>query len=166
MKKMKKVSKLTTLALFVSLAMILSFIEHQIPPLVAIPGIKLGLPNVAIVFVLYGIGEKEAVAVSLVRIFLVSVLFGSVMSLMYSVAGAVLSLTVMILLKKSRRFSCVTVSVTGGVCHNIGQIIVACFVTKTAELVYYLPVLLISGVVAGVLIGLISGIVLKRMEKL
>lgn len=78
-----KVSKLTSLALFVSLAMILSFLEHQIPPLTAIPGIKLGLPNVAIVFVLYGIGEKEAVAVSLLRLLLVSILFGSMMSLLY-----------------------------------------------------------------------------------
>lgn len=160
-----KVSKITSLGLFVSLAMILSFIEHQIPPLVSIPGIKLGLPNVAIVFVLYGIGEKEAVAVSLIRLLLVSILFGSMMSLLYGAAGAVLSLTVMILLKKSGKFSYVTVSVTGGVCHNIGQIAVACFVTKTAELLYYLPVLLISGTVAGVLIGLLAGIILKRMER-
>ncbi len=160
-----KVSKITSLGLFVALAMILSFIEHQIPPLVSVPGIKLGLPNVAIVFVLYGIGEKEAVAVSLVRLLLVSMLFGSMMSLMYGAAGAVLSLTVMILLKKSGKFSYVTVSVTGGVCHNIGQIAVACFVTKTSELLYYLPVLLISGTVAGVLIGLLAGIVIKRMEK-
>lgn len=160
-----KVSKLTSLALFVSLAMILSFLEHQIPPLTAIPGIKLGLPNVAIVFVLYGIGEKEAVAVSLLRLLLVSILFGSMMSLLYGAAGAVLSLTVMVLLKKSGKFSYVTVSVTGGVCHNIGQIAVACFVTRTAELLYYLPMLLISGTVAGVLIGLLAGIVLKRMEK-
>ena len=161
-----KVSKLTRLGLLVSLALILSFIEHQIPPLTAIPGIKLGLPNAAIVFVLYAVGEWEAVAVSLVRILLVSMLFGSLMSLWYSAAGAVLSLLIMILLKRSGKFSPITVSTVGGVCHNIGQIAAACFVTRTAELVYYLPVLLFSGTVAGVLIGLLSGIILKRLEKL
>lgn len=161
-----KVSKLTRLGLLVSLALILSFIEHQIPPLTAIPGIKLGLPNAAIVFVLYGVGEWEAVAVSLIRILLVSMLFGSLMSLWYSAAGAILSLAAMILLKRSRRFSPVTVSTVGGVCHNLGQILAACLLTQRLELVYYLPVLLLSGTVAGVLIGLLSGIILKRMEKL
>ena len=159
-----KISNLTKLGLLVSLALILSFVEAQIPPLTAIPGIKLGLPNAAIVFVLYAVGAWEAAAVSLIRILLVSVLFGSLMSLWYSAAGAVFSLAVMILLKKSRRFSCVTVSTVGGVCHNIGQIIAACLITRTAELLYYLPVLLLSGTVAGVLIGLLSGIILKRME--
>ena len=157
-------SKLTKLGLLVSLALILSFVEHQVPPLTSIPGIKLGLPNAAIVFVLYAVGEWEAAAVSLVRILLVSLLFGSLMSLWYSAAGAVLSLTAMILLKRYSRFSCVTVSTVGGVCHNLGQIIAACLITRTAELLYYLPVLLLSGTVAGILIGLLSGIILKRIS--
>ena len=93
-------------------------------------------------------------------------LFGSLMSLWYSAAGAVLSLAVMVLLKKGGRFSPITVSTVGGVCHNIGQIIAACLLTRTAELLYYLPVLLLSGTVAGILIGLLSGIILKRLEKL
>lgn len=160
------VMKLTKLGLLVTLALILSFLEAQVPPLTAIPGIKLGLPNAAIVFLLYAVGEWEAGLVSLLRILLVSVLFGSLISLWYSAAGAILSLAVMILLKKSRKFSCITVSTLGGVCHNIGQIAAACLITRTAELVYYLPVLLLSGTVAGVLIGLLSGIILKRMEKL
>lgn len=145
--------------------MILSFVESQIPALVAIPGIKVGLPNLVIVFLLYRSGWKETVAVSLIRILLISILFGNLQTMTFSVAGAILSLMVMILLKKSNWFSCITVSIVGGIFHNVGQIIAACLWTQTAEIAYYLPVLLISGTVAGALIGLIGGMLVKRLEK-
>ena len=157
--------KIAFLGLCITLSMILSFVESQIPALVAIPGIKVGLPNLVMVFLLYRTSWKETVIVSLVRILLISILFGNLQTLTFSLAGAILSLISMILLKKSNWFSCITVSIVGGIFHNVGQIIAACLWTQTAEIAFYLPVLLISGTVAGALIGLIGGILVKRLEK-
>lgn len=159
-----KTRKITGMALLVSLAMILSYIESQIPPFVAVPGVKVGLANIAVVFALYKFGWKEAAAISLVRVFAVSMLFGSGVSLIYSAAGAVLSLSGMVLLMKTKLFSQVAVSVTGGVLHNIGQIAVACILLETNVLKYYLPFLILSGVIAGVVIGVIAAVIIKRID--
>ena len=152
------------MALTTALAMILSFVESQIPAFVAVPGVKMGLANIAVVFALYKLGWKEAVAVSLVRVVLVSMLFGSIASLFYSLAGAVLSLADMGLLKKSGRFTEIVVSVAGGILHNIGQIAMASIILETDALRYYLPFLLLSGIVAGVVIGVVSAIMVKRIQ--
>lgn len=160
-----KTKKVAFLGLSIALAMILSFVESQIPALVAIPGIKVGLPNLVMVFLLYRVGWRETVTVSIIRIILVSMLFGNVQTITFSLAGAVLSLLGMILLKKLGLFSCITVSIVGGILHNVGQIIAACFWTQTAEIAYYLPVLLVSGTIAGTAIGLVSGLLVKRLEK-
>lgn len=157
--------KVAFLGIFTALAMILSYIETLIPSFVAIPGIKLGLANIAVIVILYKIGWKEAFAVSIIRVILSSLLFTTVLSMLYSLAGAILSLFAMILLKKIK-LSTITISVIGGVCHNIGQIAVAIFMTETAELVYYVPVLLITGTISGILIGLVGAITVKKMEKL
>lgn len=159
-----KTKKIAVLALAIALAMILSFVESQIPAFVAIPGVKIGLANIAVVFVLYKLGWKEAVLISLVRVFMVSVLFGTAVSLFYSVAGAVLSLTGMVLLRKTGLFSTVAVSVTGGVLHNVGQILMACLLLETNVIVYYLPFLILSGVIAGVVIGVVSAIMVNRVQ--
>ncbi len=157
--------KITLLSLFCALAMIMSYLESLIP--LPLPfGIKVGLPNIIIVFILYRIGTKEAIAVSLVRVALVSLLFGSVLSLAYSLAGAILSITIMIILKSFKSFSAVAVSVVGGICHNAGQIIVACIVMDTVQISYYLPVLAISGIVAGVLVGIAGHLLIKKFPKL
>ena len=156
-----KTKKVAFLGLSVALAMILSFVEHQIPPLVAVPGVKVGLPNLVIVYLLYKLGAKEAVTVSLVRVVLVSILFGNFQSALFGIFGSVLSLCGMILLK--RFFATTTVSVVGGVLHNIGQIAAAILVTRTPVIITYLPVLLISGTIAGVVIGIISGMLVKRV---
>ncbi|MBQ2732957.1 MAG: Gx transporter family protein [Clostridia bacterium] len=160
-----KTKKVAFLGLAIALAMVLSFVESQIPALVAIPGIKVGLPNLVMVFLLYKVGWKETVIVSIIRIVLVSLLFGNVQTMTFSIAGAVLSLLGMILLKKTNWFSAITVSIVGGILHNIGQIIAACLWTQTAEVALYLPILLISGTVAGAVIGLIAGLLVKRLEK-
>ncbi|MBR4032958.1 MAG: Gx transporter family protein [Clostridia bacterium] len=160
-----KTKKVAFLGLSIALAMILSFVESQIPALVAIPGIKVGLPNLVMVFLLYKVGWKETVIVSIIRVVLVSMLFGNVQTMAFSVAGAVLSLTGMIILKKLNLFSCIAISVVGGVLHNVGQILMACLMTQTAQIAYYLPVLLISGTVAGVVIGLIGGMLVKRLDR-
>lgn len=159
-----KIRKTAFLGLSITLAMILSFVESQIPVFTTIPGMKVGLPNLVMVFLLYRVGWKETVIVSLIRAFLVALLFGNLQSLIFSISGAVLSLTGMILLKKTGLFSSIAVSVTGGVLHNVGQIIAACLWTSTVQIAYYLPALLVSGVCAGIAIGLIAGFLLKRLE--
>ncbi len=159
-----KTKKVTVMALTVALAMILSFVESQIPAFVAIPGVKMGLANIAVVFALYKLGWKEAVLISLIRVFLVSLLFGTGASLFYSVAGAVLSLAGMIALKATKLFSSVAVSVAGGVLHNVGQIGMACLLLETDVLRYYLPFLALSGILAGVVIGVVAAILVKRIR--
>ena len=160
-----KAKRVTFLGLSIALAMILSFVEHQIPALVAVPGVKVGLPNIVMVFLLYRVGWRETVTVSIIRIILVSMLFGNVQTMTFSIAGAVLSLLGMILLQKTNWFSCIAVSVTGGILHNVGQIIAAVFWTGTAQIAFYLPVLLISGTIAGVLIGILAGMMVKKLER-
>ena len=150
----------------IALSMILSFVESQIPPLMAVPGVKVGLPNIVMVFMLYKIGAKETAIVSILRVILVGILFGTPLSMIYSLVGAALSLIGMILLKKTNLFAPITVSVAGGILHNIGQIATACLVMETAQIAYYLPVLLISGTIAGILIGLTAAMILKRLDKM
>lgn len=159
-----RTARLTTLALTISFAMILSYIESRIPAFVAIPGIKVGLANIAVIFTLYRFGVKEAITVSLIRVFLVSFLFGSIASMFYSISGAVLSLTAMILLKKLTPLTEVAISVVGGVMHNIGQIIAASIMLSTNVVVYYLPFLLVSGTIAGIVVGIASAILVKRIK--
>ena len=143
--------------LLIALALILSYLESLVPLSFAVPGIKMGLPNIVVVFALYRLGWKRAALVSLLRVLLVSVLFGSVLSLAYSVAGAALSLLVMLGLKQSGRFGCTGVSVAGAVAHNLGQCLVAAFLLQNARILYYMAVLLISGTLAGIVIGAVTG---------
>ena len=138
--------------------------ESQIPPLVAIPGVKLGLANIAVIFALYRFGAREAAAVSALRVFLVALLFGSFVSALYSIAGAILSFAVMLLLRRFKVFSEVGVSVAGGVCHNVGQIAVACVLLETNVILYYLPFLLLSGTVAGVGVGVLSALLIRKLK--
>ena len=161
-----KTKKVAFLGMCIALSMILSFVESQIPPLAAVPGVKMGLPNIVMVFMLYKVGAKDTAIVSILRVILVGILFGTPLSMIYSLAGATLSLIGMILLKKTNLFAHVTVSVAGGILHNIGQIATACIVMETAQIAYYLPVLFISGTVAGILIGLTAAMILKRLEKM
>ena len=160
-----KTKKLATLAMAAALAMILSYLESMIPAFVAIPGIKIGLANIAVVFVLYKLGWKEAVAISLVRVVVVSLVFTSNPStLFYSLAGALLSMLGMLGLKKTGLFSTVAVSVTGGVLHNIGQIGMACILLETDVVMYYLPYLILSGTLAGIAIGVAAALLIKRIR--
>ena len=156
--------KIARMGLLVALAMILSYVESMIPAFVAVPGVKVGLANIVVIFALYTLGPVEALTVSLLRVILSSFLFGSVLSLLYSLSGALLSLGGMIVMKKLKIFSTLVVSVTGGVLHNVGQILVACLVLETDVLLYYLPVLILSGVVTGAVIGIIGSLVIKRLE--
>ena len=160
----KSTKKLTALALTVSFALILSFIESKIPAFVAIPGIKVGLANIAVIYSMYKFGIREAAAVSTVRVLLVSILFGSPVSFIYSISGAVLSLGVMYLLKRLTRLTEVTVSVAGGVMHNVGQIGAASVMLGTNVVSYYMPFLLLSGTVAGIVVGIAAALLIKRVR--
>lgn len=146
-----------------ALAMIFSYIESLIPIPLPIYGIKLGVANIAIITILYAIGSKEALLVNVVRIALTAVLFGSLNSFLFSMAGGILSFAVMVCLKKVKLFSMVGVSVAGGVFHNVGQILMAVIVMGSYAIVYYLPVLIIAGIVTGIVIGLVSALVVKRV---
>lgn len=159
-----KTRTLTLTALLSAVAMILAFVESRIPAFVAVPGVKMGLANIAVVFALYRLDWKQAAVVSLVRVAVVSILFGTIASLLYSAAGAVLSLCGMVLLKKTNCFSCTAVSVCGGVLHNLGQIAMACFLLGTARIAYYLPFLILSGTAAGVVIGLAAAVLISRTD--
>lgn len=156
--------KLARYALLTALAMTLSWLESLLPAPGLLPGMKLGLANLTVVFALYRLSWKEAAGISLARVLLTAMTFGNAYSLAYSLAGAVLSLTVMAGLKKWDRFSILGVSIAGGVCHNIGQILVAAAVLETAALGWYLPVLMVSGTAAGIVIGAAGGWIVKRVR--
>lgn len=158
--------KTAFLGLCTAVAMVLAYVEILLPPLLTIaPGIKLGLPNIAIIFILYRYGVKEAAGVSFVRIVAVSLLFGNPMTMAYSLAGGFLSLTAMAVLKKLDFLSMVSVSVAGGVLHNVGQILVAMWLLQTAELGYYLIILSVTGIVSGIFVGICGSFAVKRFMR-
>ena len=156
--------KVAIFGVFTALALIFSYVELLIPINFGIPGAKLGLANLMTVLVLYKMGTKEALALSVTRIILSGFMFGNLFGILYSLAGGLLSFFVMVLLKKSGWFSVAGVSIGGGTAHNIGQLLVAMVVVQTYQVRYYLPVLLVAGEVTGLLIGLVAKEVLKRIQ--
>lgn len=158
-----KTEKIAYLGLLTALALIASYIELLIPLPIGIPGVKLGLANLVIVWALYSLKPGEALAVNGMRILLVGFLFGNLSMILYSLSGAALSFLCMYLAKRSEVFSVVGVSLIGGVFHNVGQLIAAMLVLETVSLVYYGPVLLLSGLLTGFLIGVITEEVRKRL---
>lgn len=157
--------KTATYGLLIALAFIFSYIEFLIPINLGVPGVKLGLANLVVIITLYVSGIPAAFAISIIRIVLNAFTFGNVAAMIYSLAGGILSLLIMILARKTKKFSTLGVSVLGGVFHNVGQILVAIIVLETGRLIYYLPVLIVSGLVAGIVIGIISAEIIKRLPK-
>ena len=151
---------------FTALALIFSYVETLIPIHIGIPGVKLGLANLIVVIALYRMGVREAYVLSVVRVILAGFLFGNLFAILYSLAGGLLSLTVMVFLKKTEKFSVLGVSMAGAVFHNIGQLIMAAIVLESLSITYYLPVLMISGIVTGLLIGIVANEMLKRVRGL
>jgi len=148
---------------FTALALIFSYVETLIPFNFGIPGIKLGLANLIIVIALYKMRLSEVYLLSIVRVLLNGFIFGNYFSIIYSLAGGLLSLTVMALSKKQGGFSVMGISMAGGVMHNVGQLIIAMMIVETFSVVYYVPVLLVSGLIAGCVIGIVSGEMLRRL---
>lgn len=163
MKQTMSTKRVALYGIMIALAMILSYVEAQIPAFFAVPGMKLGLTNIVVVVALYVMDSKSAMFINIVRIILVSFLFGTAMSFAFSIAGGMLSTIVMILLKKTDRFGTIGVSAAGGITHNIAQILVAMFLLGTKAIAWYLLILWISGVASGVLIGIIAGIIAVRI---
>ncbi|MFQ9928485.1 MAG: Gx transporter family protein [Lachnospiraceae bacterium] len=159
-------SKVAYFGVLTALALIFSYVETLIPIQFGIPGVKLGLANLIIVIALYRMKLSEAYLLSIVRVLLAGFIFGNYFSIIYSLAGGLLSLTVMALLRKKGGFSVIGVSIAGGVFHNIGQLIVASVIVETFSMMYYVPVLLIAGLVTGLLIGIASDGMLKRLANL
>ena len=158
--------KTVLLGFLLALSMILSYIESILPLSIGIPGVKIGLPNLVIVLLLYLFGTKDAILVNLLRILLTGFLFGNFSSILYAVSGAVFSFCIMLLLYKMKRFSIVGVSIGGGVFHNIGQMLIAMFVVEAYAPIFYLPYLMIAGVIAGFLVGIVCARVMPYLEKL
>lgn len=153
------------LGMYLALALICSYVESLIPFYFGVPGVKLGLTNIVVVLLLYTIGAKEAFGISLMRILLAGFLFGNPFSILYSLSGGILSFLVMYLLKKTEKLKVITVSVAGGLMHNMGQLLVAALVVENYHVLYYLPVLLIAGFVTGFLIGILSQEIIIRIGK-
>lgn len=151
--------------ILVALAMIFSYMETFIPFNFGVPGIKLGLANLVVLLGLTFLPAVDVLLISLVRIFLSSLLFGNVMSLWYSLAGGLLSFAAMYLLSRKDDVSLIGMSMTGGVLHNVGQVITAAIVVRTLQLAGYLPVLLVAGLVTGAIIGTLAKLLMPRVQK-
>ena len=157
---MKK--KVAYLGLFLGLALVCSYLESLVPIGFGIPGIKLGLTNVVVILLMYCIGAKEALVISLLRIFLIGFLFNPA-SILFSLAGGLLSFILMYLMKRTNLFKCLSVSLVGGISHNIGQIIVASVIVENYNILFYIPVLLVAGIITGFLIGIVSQEIIIRL---
>lgn len=155
--------KIALLGLFSAVAIIFGYVETLIPVFAGIPGVKLGLANLSVLYILKRYSLKEAAAVSLIRILAVGFLFGNMFGILYSLAGALLSLSVMAFLAKKTQLSIFAVSMAGGITHNIGQLLIAMWIVENRRLLYYAPVLLLSGMLTGFLIGYLTAETLKRI---
>lgn len=162
-----KTKRVAFLGLLTSFALVLSYIELLLGPVISgVPGIKIGLPNIIVIFLLYKASLKEAALVSLVRIVLITFLFGNFVTFLYSLAGAAFSIAIMFVLKQIKAFSTVGVSIAGGVAHNLAQICVAIFLLETVQIAYYAVVLIASGIISGTLVGLLGAMSVKYIEKI
>ena len=157
--------KIPYYGLFAALAILMGYVEMMFPMPIPIPGVKLGLANVVVIIMMYFMDVKGAFFISLIRVFLSGLLFAGFAGLLYSLAGAMLSFAVMALLKKTGKFSIIGVSLAGGVFHNVGQVAVAAMVVENVKMAYYLPFLLVSGVVTGIVIGIVAKTALGYLKR-
>lgn len=159
--------KTAELGFFLAVALILSYVESLIPITFGIPGIKLGLPNLIVVLLLFGqrYGAKEALLVNGMRIVLSGFMFSNLYAILYALAGAAFSFIAMLIGKRLRCFSVIGVSVLGGVFHNIGQAVVAMIVVETFAVSYYIPFLIVAGTITGAFLGLIVMEIIPYLDR-
>lgn len=160
-----KSKKITIISLLVCLALVLSYLEMLIPPIVPFPGIKLGLSNLPVLIALYYFSWKESIYVATLKVALVATLFTGISGFMYAFTGTVFSLCIMILLFKIGKNSIIGVSFAGGVFHNLGQILMACLILGNIKIIYYFPPLILSGLVSGTLIGIVANLILNNIMR-
>lgn len=165
MQSQTKTKFIATSAMFVCLALVFSYVEILIPFSFGIPGVKLGLANLVIIIALYEMDFKYAFVINAIRIVIAGLLFSGLFGMMYSIAGGLLSILVMWALKKTGLFSMIGVSMAGGLAHNLGQLLVAAFLVSNLKMFIYFPVLLFSGIGSGILIGIVSYIIDKKLPK-
>lgn len=165
MQSQSKAKRLTLSAILAALAMIFSYIEFLVPFSVGIPGVKLGIANLVIVIALYALDFRYAFTINVVRILLNGFMFTGVFAMLYALSGGILSIVVMGLLKKTDKFSMVGVSMAGGVAHNLGQLIIAAIMVENLKMFLYFPVLLFSGMLTGILIGMGGTILFRSLPK-
>ena len=158
-------ARIAACGVLTALALIFSYIEFLVPLPIAIPGIKLGLANIVCLVCLYALGEKHAFLINVTRIALAALLFGSVFSALYALAGGIVSFAVMALLKRTKRFSVCGVSMAGGVFHNLAQLAVAGLLVESAQVFYYFPILLLSGMATGIGIGILATLILRSIAR-
>ena len=161
----KMTRKVPKLGVFLALALILSYVESLIPFYFGIPGMKLGLTNVIIVLILYLDDWKDAALISFTRVLIAGFMFGNVYSIIYSLGGALLSFLIMLILKKTMNLHIITISICGGIFHNIGQILVAVWAMDNIYIAGYIPALYIAGIITGFLIGLLAYELYPRLIK-
>lgn len=156
-------NKVAYLGVFLALALICSYVESLIPFYFGIPGVKLGLTNIVVVLMLYCVGTREALTISVLRIVLAGFMFGNMFSILYSLAGGLLSFLVMYLLKRTKKFGVLPISISGGMFHNVGQLVVAAIVVENYHIFYYMPILIVAGIVTGLLIGIAAQEMILRI---
>lgn len=161
----ERTHKLATSAVLASLGLIFSYIEAIIPFSFGIPGVKLGIANLVVLIALYTLGTSYALSINVIRILVAGLLFNGLFGALYSLAGALLSFVVMLMLKRTKLFSIVGVSMAGGVVHNLGQLLIAALIISNLKIFFYFPILLFSGMITGILIGIVSHLVLRRLRQ-
>ena len=157
--------RIATIALMTTLALIFSYVEAILPLNFGIPGVKLGIANIVVLVAIYTMGPRYAFTINMIRIFLAGFLFSGVFGILYSLAGGILSFIVMLALKKTDKFSIIGVSVAGGTMHNLGQLLTAAAIVENLTMFVYFPVLLFSGIVTGILIGIAAYAILRKLPK-
>lgn len=160
-----RTGRIAVSAMFAALALIFSYIEAILPLSTGIPGVKLGIANLVVILALYNMNFRYAMGINVIRILVAGLLFNGLFGALYSLAGGVVSLTVMWLLKRTGLFSMAGVSMAGGVAHNMGQLLVASALVSNLKMFVYLPVLMFSGIAAGILIGITASVINERVPK-
>lgn len=168
MQDKNRITHIASLAAFAAIAIIFGYVEALIPLNFGIPGVKLGVANLVILIMMYrthaACSFGDMLAVDIVRIVIVGFLFGNMYGIIYSLCGGVVSLVFMYILKRSNCLGMIGVSIIGGVTHNLAQLIVAMIVVDQLKIVFYAPVLLLSGTICGCLLGVIGNLIVIRLN--
>ena len=158
-----KARRVALTGLLSALALIFSYVEVLVPFNAGVPGIKLGLANLVPLIIMYRMDARYAFAANLIRVLLAGLLFSGLFAALYSLAGSCVSFFIMYLRKKTARFSIIGVSMAGGVFHNLGQLAVAILLISGPQLIHYMPVLILSGMAAGITVGIGASVLIDRL---